>query len=175
MRKDFQKRKIFIGSLVLLMIGYLLWTQRPVTVFWAGSPVENDPVIISEQFVSQDRRFEIYGIVVNHFPLTEWGRIHWYLDHKEELKKKYGIPLSYSYRITFWDIGSGFTDVKTSGDSDLYCFPLKKETDKHCIEKNMFMNVEYDAGSYERFAFSSREYYWITMPDGKLARIKNAL
>lgn len=62
MRKDFQKRKIFIVSLVLLMIGYLLWTQRPVTVFWAGSPVENEPVIISEQFVSQDRRFEIYGI-----------------------------------------------------------------------------------------------------------------
>ena len=169
------KSEIVIGSLVLLIFSYLLWTQRPVAVIQAGSQVEFDPTFVLGQFTNRDRRFEAYDVVVNHFPLTEWGRIHWYLDHKEELKKKYGIPLSYSYRITFWDIGSGFTDVKTSGDSDLYCFPLKKETDKHCIEKNMFMNVEYDAGSYERFAFSSSEYYWITMPDGKLARIKNAL
>ncbi|MEE9649319.1 hypothetical protein [Enterobacter soli] len=35
--------------------------------------------------------------------------------------------------------------------------------------------MEFDAGSYERFSFSNIEYYWITMPDGKPVRIKNAL
>ena len=113
--------------------------------------------------------------MVNHFPLTEWGRIHWYLDHKEELKKIYNIPSGDSYTITFWDIGSGFTDTQTSSDSDLYCFPPKNDTEKHCIEKNMLLDVEFDTATYERFSFSNIEYYWIAMPDRKLVRIKNAL
>lgn len=169
------KHKVVIGSLVLLLCTYLIWIQRPVTVIRAGSQIEYDPTFVLEQFASRDRRFEAYGIVVDHFPLTEWARIHWYLDHKGELKKKYGIPLSNSYTITFFDIGGGFTDVKTSGDNDLFCFPSEKETEKHCVEKNMLMSVDYEQGYYEKFSFSGSEYYWITMPDGKLVRIKNAL
>ncbi|KZR31460.1 DUF943 family protein [Enterobacter genomosp. S] len=169
------KSKVVIGSLVLLIFSYLLWTQRPVTVIRAGSQVEYYPTFVLEQFASKDRRFESYDIVVNHFPLTEWGRIHWYLEHKEELKKIYNIPSSDSYTITFWDIGSGFADIQTSSDGDLYCFPPKNDTEKHCIEKNILLDVEFDTATYERFSFSGSEYYWITMPDGKLVRIKNAL
>lgn len=166
------KHKVVIGSIVLLIFSYLLWTQRPVNIIWAGSKIKYDPAFAPEFNVCNDRNFGAYDIVVNHLALTEWGRIHWYLDHKDELKKKYGIPSCDSWIITFWDIGGGFTDIKKSGDSDLYCFPPTKESEKHCIEKNILMDVDFDAGFYERFSFSDSDYYWITMPDGKLLRIK---
>lgn len=166
--------KVVIMCLALLICFYMLWTQRAVTIIMAGSQIEYDPHFVLKPFTSRDKRFETYGIVVNHFPLTEWGKIHWYLNHKKELQKKYGIPSSRSYMITFWDIGSGFTDFKSSGNSDLYCFSRKNEPDKHCIEKHMFMEVNFDAGLYETFSFRNNDYYWITMSDGKLQRIKRA-
>ncbi|AVE57070.1 MULTISPECIES: DUF943 family protein [Citrobacter] len=172
------KRNVIIGSLVLLICGYLLWAQRPVTILRAGERFEYDPTLFHGLYVSSERGFmdfEAYDIAVKHFALTEWGRIHWYLQHKNELKTKYHIPTSASYYIVFWDIGGGFIDDEKSGDGDLFCFPPQKNTKENCIEKNVLLIVEFDAGSYERFSFSNIEYYWITMPDGKLVRIKNAL
>ncbi|ENR8891357.1 TPA: DUF943 family protein [Citrobacter koseri] len=171
------KREVVIVSLVLLICGYLLWTQRPVTIFRAEVGLEDDPMYLHGLYTSSKRGFidkEWYDIAVDHLALTEWGRIHWYLEHKAELKRKYRIPTSTSYSIAFLGIGSGFIDIDKSGDSDLYCFSPKKDTKENCIEKNMLLEVDFDAGSYERFSFGDSEYYWITMPDGKLVRIKNA-
>lgn len=171
------KHKVVLGSLMLLICGYFLWTQRPVTIIRAGNQIEYDPLFLHGldggiKPVSSESDF--YFIVVDHFPLTEWGRIHWYWKHKNELKEKYHIPTSVSYNITFWDIGNGFTSIQKSGDSDLHCFPPRENEKEHCLEKNWLLNVEFDAGDYERFSFDDSEYYWITMPDGKLVRIKRA-
>ncbi|EAW1037055.1 DUF943 family protein [Salmonella enterica] len=171
------KRNVIIGGLVLLICIYLLWTQRPVKILRAGERFEYEPPFLHGLNASSKRGFidfEVYDIAVNHLALTEWGRIHWYLQHKNELKAKYRIPTSASYHIVFWDIGGGFIDGEKSGDSDLFCFPPQKNTNENCIEKNMLLSVDFDAGSYERFSFGDSDYYWITMPDGKLVRIKNA-
>jgi hypothetical protein len=132
------KRNVIIGGLVLLICGYLLWAQRPVTILRAGERFEYDPTFIHGLYPSSKRGFidfEAYDIAVNHFALTEWGRIHWYLQHKNELKAKYHIPTSASYHIVFWDVGGGFIDGEKSGDGDLFCFPPQKNTKENCIEK----------------------------------------
>ncbi|MFX4316238.1 DUF943 family protein, partial [Enterobacter sp. 63] len=35
-------------------------------------------------------------IIVDHFPLTDRGRINWWLSHREILKNKYNICLLYT-------------------------------------------------------------------------------
>ncbi|SQA63352.1 DUF943 family protein [Yokenella regensburgei] len=178
MKPEHWRRNLIRGSLLLLICGYLLWAQRPVTIIRAGERFEYEPKHFHGLYASSLRGFidfEAYDIAVDHLALTEWGRIHWYLEHKTELKKKYRIPLSHSYRIVFWDIGGGFINGDKSGDGDLFCFTPQKNTNKNCIEKNIFLSVEFDAGGYEKFYFDSQDYYWITMSDGKLVRIKNAL
>jgi hypothetical protein len=74
----------------------------------------------------------------------------------------------------FWDVGGGFIDGEKSGDGDLFCFPPQK-TQKKIVLKKCTASRGIRCGSYERFSFSNIEYYWITMPDGKPVRIKNAL
>jgi len=129
------KRKVVIGSIVLLIFSYLLWTQRPVNIIWAGSKIKYDSAFAPEFNVCNDRNFGAYDIVVNHLALTEWGRIHWYLDHKDELKKKYGIPSCDSWIITFWDIGGGFTDIKTSGIGISFVSPRQKNQKNIVLKK----------------------------------------
>jgi hypothetical protein len=172
------KHNIIIGGSMLLICAYLLWTQRSVTILRAGERFEYESTLFNKLYVSSKRGFidfETYDIAVNHFALTEWGRIHWYLQNKNELKVKYSIPTSASYHIVFWDVGGGFIDGEISSDGDLICFPPQKNTIENCIEKKLLLTVDFDEGSYERFSFGNSDYYWITMPDGKLVRIKRAL
>lgn len=172
-----RKRKIVNSCLILLVCSYLLWTQRPVSIIRAGIQYEYEPTLLHGLYASSKRGFideEWYDIAVNHMALTEWGRIHWYLDHKAELKAKYHIPSTTSYSISFWDIGDGFIDGDKSGDGDLYCFPPEVNTTENCIEKNLLLTVDFSEGSYEKFSFSDINYYWVTVPNGKLVRIKNA-
>lgn len=171
------KNKAVIVSVVLLICGYLLWTQRSVTIFRAEITFQDDPKNLNGLYANSERGFpdmELYDIAVDHLALTEWGRIHWYLDHKAELKKKYRIPMSSSYIISIMGIGGGFINTEKSDDDDLYCFTPVKDTKENCIEKNLLLEVSFYEGSYVRYSFGDSEYYWITMPDGKLVRIKGA-
>jgi hypothetical protein len=64
------KRNVIIGGLVLLICGYLLWAQRPVTILRAGERFEYDPTFIHGLYPSSKRGFidfEAYDIAVNHF------------------------------------------------------------------------------------------------------------
>lgn len=70
------KHKAVIASLIILVCGYLLWTQRPVTIFRAGIQFEYDPTFFHGLYVSSKRGFidkEWYDIAVDHMALTEWG------------------------------------------------------------------------------------------------------
>lgn len=164
------KVKIFIGTIITLLCGYFLWNQRPVKIIRTGGCLDYDPRFSQGLFRGSERGFsdnEYYNIIVDHMPLTEWGRIHWYLEHKAELKRKYNIPASSSYHITFWDIGSGFKDGDKSGDGDLACFTKVDGSNENCLEKNVLLSVDFDKGRWEEFRFTGCHNYWIVMPNGR--------
>lgn len=164
------KYKIFLSIVIIIIFGYLLWNQRPVKIIRAGGSFEYQPRFMQGLHRGSERGFtdnEAYDIVVDHMPLTEWGRIHWYLDHKAELKKKYNIPASSSYYITFWDIGDGFIDGDKSGDGDLACFNKVDDSNENCLEKEVFLSVSFDEGRWEEFHFNGCDNYWYIKPNGR--------
>lgn len=79
-------------------------------------------------------------VLVKDFPLTDRGKIDWWLNNKDMLKERYSIPKPASYgsfTITFWDFGSGY---KEEGKYDRLCFDARKAKD-NCIDKNAVFSV----------------------------------
>jgi len=88
--------------------------------------------------VHQDDEFAY--ILVRNFPLTDRGKIAWWLEHANELKEKYAFPRPGPYglySISFWDFGDGYKEDAF----DLLCFSDMK-TKKNCIEKNVVFRVD---------------------------------
>ncbi len=88
--------------------------------------------------VHQDDEFAY--ILVHNFPLTDKGKIAWWLAHADELKAKYGFPRPGPYglySLSFWDFGDGYKEDAF----DLFCFSDMK-TRKNCIEKNVVFRVD---------------------------------
>lgn len=81
-------------------------------------------------------------IIVSHFPLTDNGKINWWLSNREFIKT-YNTPSQSRYHIAIWDIGDGY--MKDSYKEDFYCFSDMKVT-KNCIEKFTHDNRQYTAG-----------------------------
>ncbi|KFD22555.1 putative membrane protein [Tatumella ptyseos ATCC 33301] len=104
-------------------IGYVTWLQlRPI-------------VIVA---VHEDRHFS--DILVKNFPLTDKGKINWWLENKDMLKEKYGIPKPESdgsFTIVFWLFGDGY---KETDGYDRLCFDDMK-TKTNCIDKNRAFSV----------------------------------
>ncbi|QHA86433.1 DUF943 family protein [Serratia rhizosphaerae] len=80
-------------------------------------------------------------VLVTNFPLTDKGKINWWLENKGKLSENYGIPNpspdSGRFSITFWDFGSGY---KEEGKYDRLCFDARKAKD-NCIDKNAVFSV----------------------------------
>ncbi|WP_041411747.1 DUF943 family protein [Serratia sp. FGI94] len=86
----------------------------------------------------ENRHFS--SVLVNNFPLTTKGKIEWWLQNKDMLKERYGIPKPASYgdfSITFWLFGDGY---KEEGKYDRRCFDDMK-TKVNCIEKDIVFSV----------------------------------
>lgn len=170
MTKHNAKRKLFFGGLVLLICCYFLWTLRPVNILRAGGRYSSDPAFGSGITAGSQRGFtdrEDYDIAVDHMPLTERGRIHWYLEHKAELKSRYHIPETASYGIVFWDVGSGFIDINKSGNGDLVCFK-KVDESANCLEKNLLLAVDFTEGKQEEFTFYDSDHTWAVDDNGRV-------
>ncbi|PWC12939.1 DUF943 family protein [Brenneria corticis] len=79
-------------------------------------------------------------VIVQNFPLTDKGKINWWLKNADMLKKKYHIPNPAPYgafSITFWDFDDGY---KEEGKYDRLCFN-DMQTKKNCIDKNAVFAV----------------------------------
>lgn len=88
--------------------------------------------------IHENRHFS--SVLVNNFPFTTRGKIEWWLQNKDMLKERYGIPKPASYgnfSITFWLFGDGY---KEEGKYDRRCFNDMK-TKVNCIEKDIVLNV----------------------------------
>jgi len=136
------KKIISVGLLVIMvLLGYWLWLSlRPVEI------------------VAVHQEGSHSSVLVKSFPLTEKGKINWWLKNKDMLKRRYGIPKPSSYgnfTIIFWDFGDGY---KEEGKYDRLCFNDMKGP-VNCIEKDAIFSVDnspnlgtvftvYDGGDY---------------------------
>ncbi|WP_421505094.1 DUF943 family protein [Erwinia rhapontici] len=84
---------------------------------------------------------EFSSVLVKNFPLTNSGKINWWLKNKEALDSKYKIPNSDSdgsFTIVFWLFGDGY---KEQGKYDRRCF-IDMKTKENCIDKKRVFSVE---------------------------------
>jgi len=119
--------KIILLILVIAsstLVGYFFW--------WWLQPVK----IIA---VHQNGNYS--DILVENFPVTDNGKINWWLQNKIKLKAQYHIPASSEqdfYSITFWNFGAGY---KEEGKYDRLCFN-EMNTKKKCIEKEAVLTID---------------------------------
>lgn len=142
------KKKIYLLFFLVLLCALLVWTIRPVKI-----------VYVSKLY---------YGhrdIVVDHFPLTDQGKIEWVMKHKDSLYKKYNIDPSFLSGIVIWDVGRGF--VTADEDGDLYCFDDMKASAR-CIDKNVFLRINYVKGEIQSFEMESGEVRYEVTTEGNI-------
>lgn len=119
------KKKLFI----LLLVGFALLAYV-IQIYLR--PVE----IVA---VHEDGNFS--SVLVKTFPFTDKGKIKWWLQNKDMLKEKYGIPKKDpegSFTVIFWDFGDGY---KETDGYDRLCFKDMKPP-RNCIDKHSFMLVK---------------------------------
>ncbi|MCR0999162.1 Enterobacterial putative membrane protein (DUF943) [Serratia rubidaea] len=121
------KKSLFAILLFVLVVIYFSWLFfRPVEV------------------IAVHQRNNFSAVLVNNFPLTEQGKISWWMKNKDMLKIRYGIPKPASYgsfTITFWLFGDGY---KEEGKYDRLCFD-DMDTKINCIEKDAVFSVNNDS------------------------------
>lgn len=97
--------KLVLLVMAGVLIGYAFWLLlRPVEI-----------VVVHQ-------RNNFSAVLVKNFPLTDQGKISWWMKNKDRLKMRYGIPKPASYgsfTITFWLFGDGY---KEEGKYDRLCF-----------------------------------------------------
>jgi len=106
-------------------------------------------------------------ILVRNFPLTDKGKITWWLAHANELKAKYAIPRPGPYGlyfIIFWDFGDGYKEDAF----DLFCFSDMK-TKKNCVDKNFVFMVNNTRDGTVVFTTDVDKY---TLKNGKMIPYK---
>ncbi|MEI2628858.1 DUF943 family protein [Erwinia aphidicola] len=128
---DNKKRKPLNALILAMVVGalYFLWVfLRPVEIV----------------AIHQDAQFS--DVLVKHFPLTERGKIDWWLANKDTLKKRYNFPKpdkKGNFSVVFWDFGDGYMEERKY---DRRCF-LDMKPPINCIEKNKEFTVETGRGS----------------------------
>ncbi|KYP90530.1 membrane protein [bacteria symbiont BFo1 of Frankliniella occidentalis] len=125
------------NSLHLIVLAVVFTSVLLCFTYFLMRPVE----IVA---VHQDAQFS--DVLVKHFPLTERGKIDWWLANKDTLKKRYNFPKpdkKGNFSVVFWDFGDGYME---EGKYDRRCFSDMKPP-INCIEKNKEFTVETGRGS----------------------------
>jgi len=113
---------LFLAGCVFL--GYWLWLSlRPVEII-----------------AVHHRESNFSAILVKNTPLTDKGKISWWMKNKAIFKEKYNVPNPAedgSFSVTVWLFGEGY---KEEGKYDRFCFNDIKSK-KNCIEKDAVFTV----------------------------------
>jgi len=140
---------LFSGCIIA---GYTTWLSlRPVEIF------------------AVHKKNNYSDILVKAFPLTEKGRINWWMKNKSKLKLKYNIPTPSedgSFTVIFWNFGEGY---KETDGYDRLCFEDMK-TKINCIDKDSMMMVKYSKNTGLYFRMDSGIYY--LKDNGKMIKKK---
>jgi len=109
------------------------------------------------------------SVLVKAFPVTDKGKISWWLKNKDMIKDKYNIPKlssSGNFTIVFWDFGDGY---KEEGKYDRRCFSDMK-TKENCIDKNRVFSVE--TGRDSDILFTVSDAIYLMKKNGELIKNK---
>ena len=149
------KKKKLIGATltiaIILAAGFLWLSLRPVTII-----------------AVHHRSSGFSHVLVDHFPLTTKGKIAWWQENKDMLKRRYGIPHAVpgeSYDITFWLFGDGY--MERGRYDDRLCFNDMK-TQKNCIEKDKTLTVDYSKNT--GVFFTTYAGYFYIKENGEIAK-----
>ncbi len=125
--------QVLVAALILLgIIFFILKISEPVEIV----------------DVHQERNNS--NVLVRNFPYTDNGKLSWWNENKDILKKEYGIPNpdeSGRYSITFWNFNEGYKVMPKSvprlsfQTTDLRCFKDRKVKD-NCIEKDIVFSID---------------------------------
>ncbi|MDX5628456.1 MULTISPECIES: DUF943 family protein [unclassified Brenneria] len=144
--KILSKKRVIAVLSVLGAVYGIIWLCRPVKIV----------------AIHQMQHFS--DVLVLNFPLTNRGKIDWWLKNKDMLQEQYAIPKRSSYgsfNITFWDFGEGYKE----SDYDRLCFE-DRPVEKNCIEKQLVFSVN-DNGKGFVFIKTLNGTYE-QMPDGNI-------
>ncbi|MDX5628455.1 MULTISPECIES: DUF943 family protein [unclassified Brenneria] len=144
--KILSKKPVVAVLSVLGAVYGIIWLCRPVKIV----------------AIHQMQHFS--DVLVLNFPLTNRGKIDWWLKNQAMLQEQYAIPKRSSYgsfNITFWDFGEGYKE----SDYDRLCFE-DRPVEKNCIEKQLLFSIN-DNGAGSITLRTSNQRYRL-QPDGEI-------
>ena len=109
------------------------------------------------------------AVLVKNFPLTDKGKIYWWLENSKNIGEKYQIPLpdkDGSFYLTFWLFGEGY---KREGKYDRLCFN-DMNTPENCIDKNAVFSVENTRD--KEIIFTVYDGRYLMKKDGNILKLK---
>lgn len=110
------------------------------------------------EIIAVHQRDNYSDILVRSFPLTDKGKITWWLENQELLKNYHNIPEPDShglFTVNFWLFGEGY---KEEGKYDRLCFNDMK-TKVNCIEKDAVFSVNRDSQNRIHFTTYNGKNY----------------
>ncbi|MFZ4834668.1 DUF943 family protein [Rouxiella sp. Mn2063] len=111
------------------------------------------------------------SVLVKNFPLTDKGKIKWWLKNQDSLKRRYSIPKPASYgsfTIIFWDFSNGY---KEDNKYDMFCFE-DMNTKKNCIEKKTLFKVTRNKFDEKSILFITYEGRYKLKDNGDIVKVK---
>ena len=137
-----KNKKLLYASLLIgcTLLGYLLWLSlRPVEI------------------IAIHQRHNYSDILVKNFPLTERGKINYWLTNKKKIKDIYNTPKPAQdgfFTVIFWDFGDGY---KETDGYDRLCFNDMKPP-VNCIDKDSLIMVNNSRNTGLYFIVDSGTY-----------------
>lgn len=143
-----------ISLLTSLVSTYLLWLLlRPAKI------------------VDVHKDGDISHILLKNPPLTDKGKINWWLENEKTIRIHYNIPQSESHKsftIIFWDFGNGYKEKGDESKDDRFCFSDLLPP-KNCIDKSKLFYIS--SGKDTGISFVTDHAIYRIKKDGELIKM----
>lgn len=96
-------------------------------------------------------------ILVKNYPITDIGKMEWWIKNKNEVQAKYNIlrpEKDGSYNVILWDFGEGY---KEEGKYDRLCFD-DMNSPKNCVDKKSLVIISYNKDKETKFTVDDGIY-----------------
>lgn len=155
--KSKSKIILFIMFLLLsLVLTYFLWLfLRPVKI------------------VTVHKNGDISHILVKNYPLTDKGKINWWLENEKTIKIHYNVPQSESHKsftVIFWNFGNGYKDKGDESKDDRFCFSDLLPP-KNCIDKSKLFYIS--SGKDTGISFVTNHEIYRIKKDDELVKMSS--